>query len=393
MNEEKEEKWLSDKGVVNLKDIQAGKLNIIDSPCGCGKTTFVEKKLWREAFWGDLLYLIDSKNGLEAFKKRGELKEYDGHYYYKHQGITAMTYATFAMLCIYKPDEWLWNSEEALIVCDEMQTVIKWAKIPSEDVNLHQIAIQEIHRRIELGAKVVAISATTKKIREEFKTESVDVPIHGTLRRYHIGKTIKYKNLQNILDILPSDQRGLIYVSHISTMVEVYNALSAERDMPCATVWSINNQNHQMSKDDLRVRDSILTKETIPEDIQVLIINAASQTGINIKSPIDYVVVNSTDEDVVTQAIGRVRHDIETAYTLTNEKTEFAYIPHSKIVKWIYMELHKEDKEEICNELNLKDSRGRPFGWTNVKRSLRFSGYSVQDKHTRKGDYSIISYA
>jgi hypothetical protein len=175
-------------------------------------------------------------------------------------------------------------------------------------------------------------------------------------------------------------------------MMEVYNALS-ERDIPCATVWSINNPDHQMTKDDLRVRDTILTKETIPEDIQVLIINAASQTGINIKSPIDYVIVNSTDEDVVTQAIGRVRHDIETAYILTNEKTEYAYIPHSKIVKWIYMELRKEDKEEICNELNLKDSRGRPFGWTNIKRSLQFSGYSVQDKHTRKGDYSIISYA
>ena len=45
MDEEKEGKWLSDEGVVNLKDIQAGKLNIIDSPCGCGKP-----RLWKRNF-------------------------------------------------------------------------------------------------------------------------------------------------------------------------------------------------------------------------------------------------------------------------------------------------------------------------------------------------------
>lgn len=106
-----EEYFLGEKGVVNLKEIQWGKLNIITAPCGSGKTTFVEKKLWSEAYWGDLLYLIDSRNALDAFKIRGEEKEYNGKIYYKHRGITAMTYATFAALCIYKSDEWLWNDE------------------------------------------------------------------------------------------------------------------------------------------------------------------------------------------------------------------------------------------------------------------------------------------
>lgn len=392
MNETTDEKWLSDEGVMDLKDIQHGKLNIIDAPCGCGKTTFVEKKLWHQALWGDMLYLIDSKNGLEAFKKRGEEKEWKGEIYYKHEGITAMTYATFAMLSIYKPDEWLWDNEYVLIVCDELQSVIQWAKIPG-DVNLHKIAIQEIHRRIDIGARVVAISATTKTIRKEFDGKSVDVPIHGTLRKYHIKNTIKYKHLSNILDILPDDQRGVIYASHIDTMVTVYNALNGDRGIPCSTIWSINNPEYKMSEEDLAVRASILTREKIPDNIQVLIINAASQTGINIKSPIDYIVVNSTDEDVVTQAIGRVRHDIDTVYLLTRDSSDFAYLPQTKFDrKWLDIPLYKEDKEALCEELNLKDSRGRPFKWTNVKRSLKFSGYSVHDTHTRNGDYSIISW-
>ena len=124
-----EEYFLSHKGIIDLDEIQYGKLNLIHAPCGSGKTTFVETKLWEESYWGDLLYLIDSRNALEAFKIRGEEKEYNGKIYYKHRGITAMTYATFAALCIYKPDEWLWNDEDALIVCDELQSVIKWSHI------------------------------------------------------------------------------------------------------------------------------------------------------------------------------------------------------------------------------------------------------------------------
>lgn len=127
-----EESFLGEDGVILFKEIQYGKLNIITAPCGSGKTTFVEDKLWKEAWWGDLLYLIDSKNGLDAFKARGEQKEYNGEIYYKHKGITAMTYGTFAMLCIHKPDEWLWDGEEALIVCDELQSAIRWSKIPQK---------------------------------------------------------------------------------------------------------------------------------------------------------------------------------------------------------------------------------------------------------------------
>ena len=152
-----EEYFLGEKGIINLDEIQQGKLNIIHAPCGSGKTTFVEKKLWTEAYWGDLLYLIDSRNALEAFKIRGEQKEYNGKIYYKHRGITAMTYATFAALCIYKPDEWLWNDEGSLIVCDELQSAIKWSHINSneddlwfrKDINLHKTALEELHKRLK----------------------------------------------------------------------------------------------------------------------------------------------------------------------------------------------------------------------------------------------------
>ena len=67
-----EEYFLSHKGIIDLDEIQYGKLNLIHAPCGSGKTTFVEKKLWEESYWGDLLYLIDSRNACEELNIRDD---------------------------------------------------------------------------------------------------------------------------------------------------------------------------------------------------------------------------------------------------------------------------------------------------------------------------------
>lgn len=382
-----EEKYLKD--AIDVNDIQYGKLNVITAPCGCGKTTFVEKKLWQEAWWGDLLYLIDSRNGLEAFKLRGEPQEFNGKVYYKHDGITAMTYATFAMLCIYKPEQWLWNDENALIVCDEMQSCIKWSGIEQKNnpINLHKVALQELHKRISIGARIVAISATTSKIKAEFKEEYVDMPINGKLKEYKISNKKYYQNIFTLAESLPADKKGIIYVQQIEPMIDLYNALS-ERDIACATVWSINAKKHTMSEEDLKARESILKYERIPRDIQVLIINAACETGLNIKSDVDYVVVHSTDADTVTQVIGRVRHDVDTVYYLTKDASNMEIVVPEQ---YLNKPLSKEDKNALCAELDLRDSRGRIVGWHNVKKKLITDGFKIIDKSGTTGRYSVIS--
>lgn len=382
-----EEKYLKD--AIDVNDIQYGKLNVITAPCGCGKTTFVEKKLWQEAWWGDLLYLIDSRNGLEAFKLRGEPQEFNGKVYYKHDGITAMTYATFAMLCIYKPEQWLWNDENALIVCDEMQSCIKWSGIEQKNnpINLHKVALQELHKRISIGARIVAISATTSKIKAEFKEEYVDMPINGKLKEYKISNKKYYQNIFTLAESLPADKKGIIYVQQIEPMIDLYNALS-ERDIACATVWSINAKKHTMSEEDLKARESILKYERIPRDIQVLIINAACETGLNIKSDVDYIVVHSTDADTVTQVIGRVRHDVDTVYYLTKDASNMEIVVPEQ---YLNKPLSKEDKNALCAELDLRDSRGRIVGWHNVKKKLITDGFKIIDKSGTTGRYSVIS--
>lgn len=388
-----EESFLSEEGIINLNEIQYGKLNIIDAPCGSGKTTFVEEKLWKEAYWGDLLYLVDTKNALEAFKIRGELKEFNGEFYFKHRGITAMTYATFAMLTIYKPEESLWDDECDLIVCDELQSAIKWSKIKKENtpVNLHEVALSEIHRRIKIGARVVAITATPSTIRTTFADDYVDMPIHGKLNQYHAEKQEYFRNLKELIPHLPADKRGIIYTPQIRQFAEIRDEL-AKRSIVSDGFWSINNTDYEMTSEELAIRRSVTLNGKIPSHIQVLLLNAASETSINIKSPVDYIVVNDSNPDTQIQAVGRVRHDVETVYLRDISTSTFTYFPSDHFPeKWLNRRLYVEDKKELCEELNIRDERGRLLKWPNIKKSLRFSDFKVIDKQEKNGcRYSII---
>lgn len=390
-----EEYFLGEDGVINFSEIQYGKLNIINAPCGSGKTTFVEERLWKEAYWGDLLYLIDTRNALEAFKIRGEEKEFNGEIYYKHKGITAMTYGTFAMLCIYKPDEWLWNDEGALIVCDELQSAIKWSKIKQENnpVNLHEVALTELHKRIKVGARIVAITATPATIKKAFEREYVNMPVHGKLKRYRAEHRQHFRNLKEILPLLPTDKRGIIYTPMISQFFDIRNEL-AKRGIKADGFWSVNNTDHAMTEKEVSIRKSVVLHGVIPYDIQVLLINAASETGINITSPVDYVVVNDSNPDTQIQAVGRVRHDLETIYLRDLSPGKFTYLPYHYIdKKWLNRPLYVEDKDALCKELIIVDERGRRYKWPNIKKSLLHSDFKVTDKRDIDGRrYSIIEW-
>ena len=390
-----EEYFLGQEGVILFDEIQHGKLNIINAPCGSGKTTFVEQRLWTQAYWGELLYLIDTRNALEAFRIRGEEKEFNGEKYYKHKGITAMTYGTFAMLCIHKPDEWLWDDEDALIVCDELQSAIKWSKIKQENnrINLHEVALAELHKRIKTGARIVAITATPSTLKKTFEHEYVNMPIHGKLKHYRAERRQNFRNLKEVLPQLPADKRGIIFTPMIRQFFDIQSEL-AKRGIKADGFWSVNNMDHNMTEEQLEIRRSVVLHGIIPENIQVLLINAASETGINITSPVDYVVVNDSNPDTQVQAVGRVRHDLETIYLRDLSPSKFTYIPYHYIdKKWLNRPLYAEDKNVLCKEVILLDDRGRRYKWPNLKKSLIYSDFKVTDKREKDGRrYTIIEW-
>ena len=62
-------------------------------------------------------------------------------------------------------------------------------------------------------------------------------------------------------------------------------------------VWSISNTDYEMTQEQLDVREQVLKNYTIPPEYNLLIINSSSETSLKIKSPVDFAIVHSLDED------------------------------------------------------------------------------------------------
>lgn len=93
---------------------------------------------------------------------------------------------------------------------------------------------------------------------------------------------------------------------------------SRQEGLHPVSIWSIRNEAHPMTQEQMDVRNEILENFTLPSKYNFLIINASSETSIKIKSPIDYVIVHSKNEDTQIQVRGRVNSDLSRLYLPSN---------------------------------------------------------------------------
>lgn len=145
-------------------------------------------------------------------------------------------------------------------------------------------------------------------------------------------------------------------------------------------LWSLNNENYSIKQEQLIVREYILDDGIIPDDYQVLIINGAYETGINIKDEdIEIVIINSTNSDTIIQARSRVRKDIELLmYKVPRaERTDIPKITVPS--EYLERKLITKEKKELIKLLDIKDNRGRLMGWINFKKILFYNNYDVID--------------
>ncbi len=141
-----------------------------------------------------------------------------------------------------------------------------------------------------------------------------------------------------------------------------------------------------MTEEQLSARESVLKEFKIPEKYNLLIINSSSETSIKIKSPVDYVIVNSTNEDTQVQVRGRVNGDLKRLY-LRNDGTQPLVVPDEYLNK----ELFTPDRNELCKIINLKNKSNRLYKWPTVKTLLLDSGYVITDGRQNNKYYSIIT--
>lgn len=407
-------------------------INLIESPCGTGKTTFLIDEVVKKANNKErILYLVDTSVLEESLLNKYEeyLKPYDssvkGTMTYtedqlpshgfgiqisdkakKDNRAICMTYAKFASVLKNNNDKNFLNNIKFLC-CDEVHNLAKYIGYDvqlgnkKEETDLYK-ALEKIVAATDEGLfKTLFMTATPgriiKLLKENFNYTCNKIVSESELRGYLFDKQEVYTNIDNILKALrktdlPEEDKILMYVETIRKAEEVKEKLEVN-GFNVACLWSINNE-RKMDNLSRKVREHIIEEEEIPEYVDVVIINAAYETGYNIfdkENMAQTVIVHSRNSEVITQVRGRIRHDIQSLVTL-NQNGSIETIKRNgliidlcstKLEKYIDTPLTSDRKDELVKELNLINENGRQLKWTSIKNILTDNGFKITNNKSR----------
>lgn len=389
-------KYLSE--AVNINNLKTKELNIIKSPTGSGKTYFALHKiasLCRDTLHQSV-YLIDTINGKEQILRNyGAVecsREWIGDvdmgamWFETDSRIVIMTYAKFGSILSKNLD--FYNRFD-YIICDELHSLIKFQYF-SPQPNYHSLAKAGLEKAVANDrTTVIALTATPKRVKKMFNAPIYELPVSEDVLHYETKEVIEYTNLSYLLSsINATDKIGICYVSRITMMIEL-ERLAVEQGYSPICIWSISNADHPMSEKQLAARAQILESFTIPEQYNLLIINASCETSIKIKSKVDYIIVHNSDEETQVQVRGRYTGDLGILYLPETERTHLK-VPDEFLGKKLFV----PDKTELCKILNICDAKtNRLCGWTIIRRLLIDSDYQILDSRFQNRRYSIITPA
>ena len=386
-----------------------GYINIIEAPVSSGKTHFALNTIpaWASSA-SKILYLIDTTNGEMRIQKNIRTvgrQTYSFYHYGKkatwgerseaaENNMPVMTYAGFAAEMRDGAAAFPWHDFE-YIICDEMQNLVNYQYFGKGSKN-----VKEAEKALRLIAgegktKIVALSATPQPIRNKFGTLCRDVPFDRTdLQRLQTFAEIPFCGSLEEIILQHKGQTGILYTSEIQSMKR-YMDFANQNGIRANGFWSINAAT-PMEQDQYALRDTILEKETIPADIDLLVINAASETCIKVQSEnrkVDYMIVNDKNEEVKIQVRGRYHGDLAQFYYHDVDAAN-AYKVRQRVLPehFLNVRLYSDRWPELCQTVQLARPHGGSYSMPTIARYLNQNGYKVAKKKDskRNGQYYYL---
>lgn len=385
-----------------LKDVELDNNSLIVAPTGSGKTHYIFNDLIKK---GKYLYLCDNENlkaSIETknrtYSNRKELIGFDTF------SIEVMCYKEFGRKVRYN-NNIVHNYNT--IFCDEIHNLIDYQTF-GDDTDLSHV-IKELFKEYS-NTKIIYFTATPyylkvleKKHTELSQTLSIyDYSTSKEIMRY-VNKREAYINhlsqVQFQLDEYKqafeySNLKCLIFTREISVMKNL-EKMCVEKNLKPICIWSRKNEHYEMSKEQLDVRDHLIKTGELLAPYNVLIMNRALETGINIYDKnMNLAIINTTNLTQQIQVRGRIRHDIDLLIVRTNDQK----LPDLKIYldeKYLNKELTKDEVEAIIVELNIKNVRNQFITVKKFKDLLNNQQYQMKSKrktvNNKKETYYIIS--
>ena len=391
--------------LITSKDqLLTGRINIIEANVSAGKTWFALNTLpeWAGGNPERILYLIDTNNG-EMYLQRNMLTVDRQMYAFcdyntKHvwgenaaeRKMPVMTYSGFGAEVMRNHGHFHWLDFD-YIVCDEMQNLVNYRKIDwtSSLLMAAEMALRMI--ALEGTAKIVGLSATPQAIREHFGSLCRDVPFDRTeLVQLETFARIPYsKRTPEEIIQQHKGKTGILYVSDIATMkkyIDYANSIGVRAN----GFWSIHAEpqyKHPFTDAQRDLRHSVLQKDAIPADIDLLVINAASETCIKIKQDnriVDYMIVHDKNDEVQTQVRGRYDADLAEFYFHDEKAAIYVECPPVP-ERFLNVRLYADGQEKLCQVLALKRPNAAGiYSIPTVVKVLRANGYTVYHKKDSK---------
>lgn len=386
-----EPKFLSE--AISINQFIKGKINFINAGTGGGKTTFATNILPQLATdLHKVVYLIDGINMRDKLSSLPNMELYsdswkevsDGSMLkFVPQKIAVMTYQKFGVLCKKYPE---FVNQLELIICDEIHKAIEFTEWDTQRIKRMFPAMkpEEIDMTLAMGsysyialrhlkelgsltqgnAYVVFMTATPNKVENLFNELLHRIEASSAIVSYHVLEDYYYSNLYRVIRSIPKGSKTLIYMPYIKDM-KLMVEYSEKLGFKSAAIWSENNRDHKMNDFQLQVKNHVVFEEEFPNDIDIIFINKASETGLNLRGDVNNIVIHSQDEDTVIQVTGRYRGDVEKRFLYDPNYTRIDLEP-----EWLNRRLFAEDRELLAAHLGIKGKGGKVYKWKGVKELL-----------------------
>lgn len=408
----------------NLDDrFEYDTVNLLYSSCGSGKTHFVLNHIFKsdstQALHGghtghvyvtdtDILKESVNNDYLITLAKDSNCTVdelfIDGKYgKYIPNKLYVMTYFGFA--------HWIKKREMAFrnIYFDEVQNLINFADAFGNEYDNILDTLPELIKTV--GLTLFAMSATPDSFIEflnDCKIPYIDIvgEHKSELRCYGEKRVINYNS--SLVDLIKSIKHNKILIYWVGSN----ESLSIERDNLADAGYNVEylvSRQNKLSNKQNEVRDYIIKNHAFPDDIDILLINSAYQTGWNLHDTnVDTFIFTTTNQyklmkdEYRIQSRNRIRHDIDQMFIkipshdikkcdkddFKNHNIENCRIELLESV--LNEKLTAKEFKTLCSELNFRNDKHELMKSTSAIKEIEKMGY-VLHKPTNSKRYYIIT--
>lgn len=381
--------------IIKEEKVELGSNTLVIAPTGSGKTYYIFNDLCKNK---KCLYLCDTNNLKYAISKDIEGRLGKGELL----NTVVMSYHKFGTLVKNDTANTYINSFD-YIICDEIHNLINYQGFT--DATSLAIAQIKLFDKYE-NAKIVMFTATPQALDKlarwnkgidcnfqcyDFR-EGYDIKQYTNKREAYISHfTDIERQLYQYKNYFKLGNQCLIFTQSVEKIIELGNICKKLGLRPMG-IWSINNE-LEMNENQLEAREHLLQHQELMDKYDVLIINRASETGINIENwstdekphKMNLMIIHAIDEVQQIQARGRIRHDIDLLVLQTKETQRLEFVMDEDIIdEWWTKDMIEEF---VIVKNNLRNKDGRLIGMKALVGRLDELGYKMESKKFRDKEY------